>query len=180
MLYAQIMRILILGTSGSGKTTLAKRLAAEFKLEHLELDALNHQANWQPIAPDKFLDEVRAFCAGANWVIDGNYATVRQVILEIADVVILLDYSKPLVMSRVLKRTIGRVFGRKMLWNGNRESLGSLFSLNPEINVVLWAWRTFEERRRSFDELARTVPSTVQVHRLRHPKEIAPLIAKLK
>ena len=40
------MRITINGSSGSGKSTLAQRLAKEFGLKHIELDAINWQPGW--------------------------------------------------------------------------------------------------------------------------------------
>jgi hypothetical protein len=32
---------------------------------------------------------------------------------------------------------------REELWNGNREPWTNLYSLDPEKNIVLWAWTRF-------------------------------------
>ena len=42
-------RIAVIGTSGAGKTTLARRLAGSLDVPHLELDAIYHQAGWEPL-----------------------------------------------------------------------------------------------------------------------------------
>ena len=43
-------------------------------------------------------------------------------------------------MKQVIARTIRRAVTREVLWNGNREPLTNFVSLNPETNVIVWAW----------------------------------------
>jgi len=59
---------------------------------------------------------------------------------ERADTVIWLDLDRPIVMRRVVGRTVRRVLRREELWNGNREPVGNLFALNPEESIIRWAW----------------------------------------
>lgn len=49
-------RIVVVGTSGSGKTTLARDLARRLGFSHIELDALNWEADWvtAPFARPEF------------------------------------------------------------------------------------------------------------------------------
>lgn len=167
------MRIFIMGSSGAGKTHLAKALAARLRLPHLELDSLRHQANWQQLPDAEFRELVNDFSSAEAWVVDGNYAVVREVLLSRATDVILLDYPKRIVMWRLLSRSITRVMFRRTLWNGNRERLSYLLSADPELNVLLWSWSNFDRRRSEFDQLE---SSSFKIHRLTHPREIRQLL----
>ena len=165
------MRGYVLGTSGSGKTTFSAKIAEKLELDHLELDSLRHQANWTPLPDEEMRVRVRALCDSDRWIIDGNYSFVRDIILTRATDVFLLDYSRSVVMRRIILRTLSRMLWRKELWNGNREDWRFLFKLDPEENVVLWAWTTFSERRRNFDRLILDLPKTINVYRFRSPSE---------
>ena len=113
-------RIQVVGTSGSGKTTLARRIASELNLKHLELDSVYHQPGWSPLPDDEFKARVADFAWSDNWVIDGNYKKVRQVIDQRITHLIWLDYPRWFVMQRVIRRTLWRALSRQVLWNGNR------------------------------------------------------------
>jgi adenylate kinase family enzyme len=173
------MRLYLVGTSGSGKTTFAKKLAASLNLQHLELDSIHHQANWTPLPVDDFRLAVDDFTSRSDWVIDGNYGTVQDIILERCTAVVILDYSRSLVMRRVIRRTLTRMITRKTLWNGNRESWKYLFTINPDENIVLWAWSTYERRRRQFDDLERIVGSSAHIYRLTKPSQASRLLIEL-
>jgi adenylate kinase family enzyme len=169
-----MQRIRVVGTSGSGKTTMARRLAERLNLPHLELDALQHLGGWRAAPLGEFNQRLEAFLAASDprggWVIDGNYNARAPRLLEIADTIVWLDYPRQVVMARVLRRTVGRVVLRRQLWNGNRERLRTLFSRDPEVNVVLWAWAQHASDRRRY--LARSHrPGTATWVRLTTPKQ---------
>lgn len=136
-------RILVRGCSGSGKTTVATTLAGQLGVPHVELDALFHQPGWEPRDPEAFRADVAARTAGDGWVVDGNYDSkgVQDVVAPRVQLVVWLDLPHWLTLARVVGRTITRGFLRRELWNGNRESLASLFRRDPEDNIVLWTWR---------------------------------------
>ena len=46
-------------------------------------------------------------------------------------------------MRQMVRRTFARVLLRRELWNGNRESLRNVLSLDPERSIVAWAWRMY-------------------------------------
>jgi len=48
-------------------------------------------------------------------------------------------------MRSVIARTWRRFLTSEVLWNGNREPLSNFYSLNPEYNVILWAWLNYDE-----------------------------------
>ena len=144
-------RIRVIGTSGAGKTHVARELAAQLDLAHLELDALQHLSDWQPSSLEQFKSALESFLAQSDdrggWVIDGNYSDRAAELFEAADTIVWLDYSRLVVMSRLLRRTVARILFRRELWNGNRESVRTLFSRDPDENVVLWAWTSYASIR---------------------------------
>src|SRR5262245_66425581 len=114
-------RVVVVGTSGAGKTTLARALAVRLGVPHVELDALDHQPGWTPAPTERFRAEVADRLQGDGWVVDGNYARVQDVVWPRADAVVWLDLGRPLVMWRIVGRTLRRVIRGEELWNGNRE-----------------------------------------------------------
>ena len=137
---AIVRRVSVVGTSGSGKSTLAGQLADILGVPHLELDAVHHQPDWEPLPTDEFRRVVAARAAAGGWVIDGNYSSVRDLVWARADTVVWLDLPKRTVMRRVVWRTLRRVALRRELWNGNRERWQNFFTWNPEQSVISWAW----------------------------------------
>jgi adenylate kinase family enzyme len=118
------MRIVVIGTSGAGKTTLANKLAAKFDLPCIELDGPQWQPNWQALTetnPKEFVRRVSAATTAPAWVSDGNYAIVRDLIWNRATHLVWLDYSRPVIMRRAIKRSIVRAFDQTELWAGNKE-----------------------------------------------------------
>ena len=177
------MRIAVWGTSGSGKSTFAHRLAGLIGVPHVELDALNWQAGWRALNsrdPEEFRRRVEAALAAEAWVCDGNYHRVRDLVLARATHIVWLDYSRWVVMNRVLRRSLSRAVSRKELWpgTGNREHLSRW--LDKE-HPLRWAWDTYQGRRQRFTtRFAEPALAGVPKHRLRHPSEAGPLMRALQ
>ena len=174
------MRVVVTGTSGAGKTTLARRIAAEFGVPHVELDAINWQEDWRDLArhdPVEFLHRVMAATEGEAWVADGNYGPVRDPLWRSATHLVWLDYERPVIMARVIRRTAWRLVSRTELWSGNRERWRHL--LRPS-HPIRWAWRTWAQRRREIEErLARPEFAHLTVFRVRRPGEAGRVVALL-
>jgi len=145
-----MQRVSMVGSSGSGKSTLGLALADRLGVPFVELDAIFHQPGWAPLPADEFAARVTSVAAGSGWVIDGNYSAVRPLVWDRADTVVWVDPPRHVVVRRLLARTVRRGVTRQELWNGNRESLRNLFSRDPDVNVVLWAWRKHPEYRVSY------------------------------
>jgi adenylate kinase family enzyme len=144
-------RVVVIGSSGSGKTTFARQLAAKLDSKCIELDELHWGPNWTPKPQEELSRLAHEAASGDRWVIEGNYAMVREIIWPRATSVVWLNYSFPTVFYRTLKRTIRRLITQEKLWNGNRESFRmSFFSRD---SILLWVLRTFHARRKEFNEL---------------------------
>lgn len=170
----RVQRICVVGNSGSGKTHLAQRLAQQLGLPHLELDALNHRAGWQEAPVDEFRSEIRGALdeyekRSGGWVVDGNYRSRVTGVLD-PDTYVWLDYSRALVVSRAVRRTIGRLLLRRELWNGNRERWRNLVARDPAENIILWSWVQHDSYRARYEELM-ALPGPTRWVRLRSPDE---------
>lgn len=130
-------RILVVGTSGSGKTTLAAEIARQLGVPHIELDALHWLPGWVASPEPELRGLVADAAAGENWVADGNYSMVRDILWPRGTMVVWLNYSRRVVMWRVLQRTVRRALFRTPLFSGNRESLERFArQLNSRLTVM--------------------------------------------
>lgn len=169
-------RIVILGTTGSGKTTLAARLADRLNCRHIELDALHWEPGWTEAPLEVFRGRVQEAVAADHWTMDGNYSVVRDIAWAAADTIVWLDYPLPLVLWRLLRRTLRRVLFRVELRNGNRERFATQFFTRD--SLFLWALKTYWRRLWEYPLLfQRPEYSHLKVIRLRSPRETAEWLA---
>lgn len=143
-------RLSIVGTSGSGKTTLARQISHCLTIPHVELDALLWEPNWVPVPTVVLRDRIEQALSGDRWVVDGNCSREHDIIWSRADTVVWLDYSLPVIMSRLIRRTWQRVVTQEELWSGNRETLGKALSRD---SILLWALQTYPKRRKEYPML---------------------------
>jgi adenylate kinase family enzyme len=168
-----VRRLSVVGNSGSGKSTVAVALAARLGVPCVELDSIFHQPGWTELPLDEFRARVAEAAAGDAWVIDGNYSAVRDLVWARADTVVWIDLPRPVVMRRVVARTVRRAARRQELWNGNREPWSNFLTLDPERSIIMWAWTQQGPYRRRY-EAAMADPAWAHLRfvRLRSPAEI--------
>lgn len=147
-------RIIVLGTSGAGKTTMARNLSARLGVPHIELDYLHWGPNWTE-QPDEVMREgvSRALEGQDAWALDGNYSQVRDLIWPRADTVVWLDFSLPLILWRLTRRTFGRALFDEEIWHGNKENLHTHFFTKD--SLYWWVLTTYKSRRKQIPELLR-------------------------
>jgi len=147
----------VVGNSGSGKTFLSRRLAELLDVPHVELDAIHHLADWEPIDPENFLREIDTATTAAGWVVDGNYSAVVMdgPVWRRADTVVWVDPPRRTVMYQVVTRTVRRAVHRELLWNGNREPWWSLFAWDPHESIIRWAWTQHSKYRQRYSAAMR-------------------------
>ena len=145
-------RIVVIGTTGSGKSTLAAQIAQRMEMPCVELDALHWEANWQQAATDIFRQRVAEAIAPERWVVGGNYSKARDLIWTRADTLVWLDYSFPLVISRLFRRTVKRIVTQEDLWGtGNRETWQKQFLSRD--SLFMWAVKTHGKYRQSIRQI---------------------------
>ena len=145
----QLSRVVVVGTSAAGKTTFARELASVRGCPHVELDALYWGAGWIQATDEVFRERTRVATAGDDWVVDGNYVQVTDLVWPRATAVVWINLDFPTVFSRAVKRTFRRIYTREELWAGNRESLRVL----DRDWIPWWVIRTFWRRRRAYANL---------------------------
>jgi adenylate kinase family enzyme len=143
-------RIVIVGSTGSGKTTLARELSRGVEAPHIELDAFNWGPNWTAVSQDLFRARVSEAVSAERWIVDGNYHVIRDIVWPRADCIVWLNYSLPVVLGRLLRRTARRILTGEPCCNGNRESLRMAFSKE---SILLWALCTYGRRKKEFPPL---------------------------
>lgn len=151
-------RIAIVGPTAAGKSTLAERLAAQLGISRMELDSAYIQPGWSGLPLEQFRARVADFVAADAWIVDGNYAASRDLVLSRADTVIWIRLPRAAVMRNVIKRTGAQIMFRKELWNGNRQSLRNSLSLDPDRSMIAVAWATFDAVEREYEALRATAP----------------------
>lgn len=154
-------RINVVGTSSVGKSTLAASIAALLQVPYVELDALHWEPNWTGAPQEVLRERLRTAIAGDGWVVDGNYAMVRDLVWARAEAVVWLDLPLRTVLWRYLRRTVRRVSRREELWGGNRERLSMhLFSRD---SLLWWILTTYRRRRREYPPLLAARPDLLAV-----------------
>jgi len=172
-------RVVVIGTSGSGKTTLAQRLADVLDVPHIELDAIHWLPDWEMRPLEDFRENVSAITAGETWVLDGNYSKVRDISWGRATCVVWLNYSRPLVLWRIVTRTLRRSLFKEELFSGNRETLST--ALFGKESIVAWSMGTFARRRREYPQLLREPRyAHLELVELRRPKQTRKLLDNLQ
>lgn len=82
-------------------------------------------------------------------------------------------------MARVFRRSFDRAWTGKELWPGTGNTETFRRWLDKE-HPIRWAWDTYEGRRQRIDgEIADPALAHLVKHRLRHPREAAPLMRRL-
>jgi adenylate kinase family enzyme len=169
-------RVVVFGTTGSGKSRLAQALAQRTGLRVIELDALAWLRDWQPAPLDLLRHRVEREIAEGDWIVVGNYGEVRDLVWKPADTLIWLDLPLPLVMWRLLWRTVRRAATKEELWGtGNRESFrGAFFSRQ---SILLWALRTHRRNRERFAIQCEFLGKGKKIMRLQTPREVERFVA---
>ncbi len=121
----------------------------------MELDSIYHQPGWTPLSDADFRARVAEEVATAGWVVDGNYSVVHEIVWGRADTVVWFDLPYAIVLARTVRRTVRRTVTRQELWNGNKEPLSNLWSLNPEKSIIAWAATRHRVYRRRYADAER-------------------------
>jgi adenylate kinase family enzyme len=173
-------RILIHGVTGSGKSTAAERIG---RILDLPVHLVDEEIGWLPAAQapwtnrpaDQQREIADTLSAQERWVFDSTYGTFRDIVLPRADVVVGLDYSRALTLTRLLRRTILRIRDGQVICNGNRETLRQ--SLGKD-SIIAWHFQSFTRKHETLCAWEQD-PDGPAVLRLRTPAELEQVLARL-
>lgn len=171
-------RLVIVGATGTGKSTFARKIGQRLGLPVIELDDLYWLPGWLRQQPDVFHARVRDIADQENWIMSGNYGTIKTMVWPLADAVIWLDYSFTLTFLRLFRRSLSLALSHQPICNGNREDLTHLFSKN---SIVLWLFKSFWVKRREYG-ISFSNPETYacpRMIRLTSPQEAKTLLETL-
>lgn len=158
-------RILVYGVTGSGKTHLAERISRVTGIPWHSVDELTWEPGWVEVPADEQRRRILGICEGESWILDTAYAKWLEIPLSRAELIVGLDYSRPLSFGRLFRRTVARLRDGKPVCNGNRETLRTALSRD---SILLWHFRSFARKRRRIREWqAQGLPIVV----MRSPRE---------
>jgi adenylate kinase family enzyme len=145
---------IVIGTSGSGKTTAAATLAKELGCYLIDCDNINWLPNWVEKEHGLFAEELAVQMRREAWVMDGNYARVRELTFAQAEAILWLDMGFWTCLGRVFWRTFRRAWTGERLWESqNKESLLMFFSRQ---GLPWWVISTWRRRRNNTDALMKS------------------------
>lgn len=159
----------VVGGAGSGKSTVAAALATTRGQVEVELDALWWGPNWIPVDLPTFQGRVTDVVTRPTWIVEGFYVDEAMVpiIWPAADTIVWLDLPRRTSVVRALRRSVGRVLKRELLWGTNRQSVAVLTPAS--ITRFVRRWPTYPAR---IDAALRSTPALTAVVRLRSDAEV--------
>jgi adenylate kinase family enzyme len=163
-------RVAVVGVTGSGKTTLARELARRMGVPHIEIDAIYWGPNWTETPREVVRARITTALAGDGWVTDGNYHFLADILWSRADTLVWLDFSLPLILWRLTRRTLQRIGQREVLWQGNTESWRTQFLSRDSLYV--WALQSYPKLRKRYASVEQQPAYRhLRVVRLKTPRE---------
>jgi adenylate kinase family enzyme len=160
-------RILVYGVTGSGKSTLARRIAESTGLPLYLADEFTWRPGWTPVPDDEQRAQFEEICARDEWVLDTAYRTWLDVALARAELIVALDYPRLLSLGRLVRRTVLRIIDRRLICNGNHETLRQALSRD---SILAWHFRSFSRKRRQMRAWADNPPGPA-ILLFRRPRE---------
>jgi adenylate kinase family enzyme len=162
---AAVRRVSVVGPTGSGKSTVAAAIARRFELPLSHLDRLRYSGDWSPIPDEELRHIVTGLVGHDEWVIDGNYASVRDLVWGRVQLVVWLDLPRRVTMTRLLRRTLRRLVRANDEGEDPPESWRRVLSTQ---SPLLWAFRTHAALRREYEHATEIYsPRGTHVIRLR-------------
>ncbi len=137
-------RILIYGVCGSGKTTTARRLGELTGLPWHEADQLTWNPGWVMVPDDVQRERIAEISVKDEWILDTAYAKWIEFPLARVELIIGLDYSRGRTFGQLLRRTIARSIDKKLVCNGNIETLKGMLSRD---SILIWHTKSFARKR---------------------------------
>ena len=157
-------RINVIGVSGVGKSAFALALSRRLRLPYIESDAFHWEPGWTPAPKPLRRARIAAAIVADAWVLDGNMEFARDLVWPRANTLMWLDYSLPVVLTRVCRRNLRLAWTHRELWNGNHMTWP--FALSG----IQHAITSYGKKRASFAHHLAVYPH-LQVFRFQSPHQ---------
>jgi adenylate kinase family enzyme len=141
-------RVVIMGNGGAGKTWLAKRIAPCLGLQPIHMDLVYWQPGQFGLARDKTIvaEEIRQLSYQPEWLMEGVYGWLIDVVLPRATLIIFLDLPESECVANVRAR--GKQGGE------TEENFRELIDWVSKYRERRNNWNSFQTHARMFDEFA--------------------------
>jgi adenylate kinase family enzyme len=158
-------KVVVIGSGGSGKSTFSQRLGEVTGLPAIHLDRLYWKPNWVEPAKGDWEEIIKREIAKDEWILDGNFGGTRQLRMNAADTIIILDLPRVLCLYRIIKR-----------WAANRGRTRPDMAVgcNEKIDLefISWVWNYRNTSRvRALAELSSLHDKRIVVLRTRKAVE---------
>lgn len=171
----EVRRILVYGVTGSGKTVLAERLSRVTSIRWHSVDDLTWDPGWVSVPDEEQRRRIFWICEQREWILDTAYSSWLDIPLARADLVVALDYPRWFSLQRLLRRTVARILDKKLVCNGNIETLRSAVARD---SILVWHFRSFKRKRERIQTWMRQTDGP-RVVRLTNSRQAAELLAGL-
>ncbi|WP_151736035.1 kinase [Paenibacillus tengchongensis] len=123
-------RVWIIGPPGAGKTYFSHLLSEKLNVCTYELDNFYWKSNWSRPEDEDFIKDVKTIADNNEWIIDGYYELASEYLNTRATILIKMEISLPVLLFRIIKRSIKRMLHKTKVCGGNEENI--LFLLSKE------------------------------------------------
>jgi adenylate kinase family enzyme len=155
-------RVVVVGSGGSGKSTFSRELGKATGLPVVHLDALYWKPNWTPTPADQWAEVVRLETEKREWIMDGNFGGTREMRMNAADTIIVLDLPRWLCIYRIFKRWA-------TYHNKKRPDMADGCNEKIDWDFVTWVWNYRSNSRvRLLKELESHPNKTVVILKSQH------------
>ncbi|WP_328535144.1 adenylate kinase [Streptomyces sp. NBC_00344] len=164
-----MQRIALFGPPATGKTTLARWLSAELGHPHTDLDNLLFTPDG-PLPLEEFRHQAGEIARQDEWIVEGNFSQLADVVWHRADVLVWLDFPLALIVYRIVRRSLCQLTGREDSAQARRLTWSKAFlSRRSLLRTAIRKYR--RNRPRYARQVAETADLGVEVVRLHSPRE---------
>lgn len=89
---------------------MAGELAEQLDLPHIALDSILFTEHG-PLPLDEFRAKAADMADGGAWIVEGNFSKLADVVWRRADVLVWLDYRLPVIVWRIVRRSLRQLTG---------------------------------------------------------------------
>ncbi|MFP8906155.1 P-loop NTPase family protein [Streptomyces atacamensis] len=165
-----MQKIALFGPPATGKSTLARWLSVELGHPHTDLDDLLFTPDG-PLPLPEFRRQAGEITQRDVWVVEGNFSKLADVVWHRADVLVWLDFPLPLIMYRIVRRSLRQLTGREDSPQAKRLTWGkAFFNRRSLLRTAIRKYRN--NRPRYARQVSETADRGVEVVRLRSPREV--------